>query len=94
MISSISGLSSTGVTSDSTAPAGQLLATKDSFLKLLVAQIKNQNPLNPSDGVEFLTQLAQFTDLEQTVGIRSELESIRKILEKPAAMPGAERENE
>ena len=49
---------------------------KDDFLKLLVAQIKNQNPLNPADGVEFLTQLAQFTSLEQLIGIRTLLETL------------------
>jgi flagellar basal-body rod modification protein FlgD len=48
--------------------------TKDAFLRLLVAQIKNQNPLNPADGIQFLTQLAQFTELEQMLEIRKQLE--------------------
>lgn len=62
-------------------PAGQNdLATKEVFLKLLVAQIKNQNPLNPADGVEFLTQLSQFTELEQIMAMRKELETIRTAL--------------
>jgi flagellar basal-body rod modification protein FlgD len=50
---------------------------KDTFLQLLVAQIKNQNPLSPADGVQFLTQLAQFSEMEQMMGIRSELEGLR-----------------
>jgi flagellar hook assembly protein FlgD len=54
------------------------LATKETFLTLLVAQIKNQNPLNPADGTEFLTQLAQFTQLEQLISIREELEAMGK----------------
>jgi flagellar basal-body rod modification protein FlgD len=62
-----------------TAPT-QSLTGKDTFLQLLVAQIKNQNPLNPADGVEFLTQLAQFSSLEQTMDIRNELQTIRKAL--------------
>jgi flagellar basal-body rod modification protein FlgD len=49
---------------------------KDDFLRLLVAQIRNQNPLNPADGVEFLTQLAQFTQLEQLIAIRTQLEAL------------------
>ena len=57
------------------------LANKDTFLKLLVAQIRNQNPLNPQDGVQFLSQLAQFSDLEQSVSIREDLSAIRGILE-------------
>jgi len=62
------------------------LAQKEAFLKLLVAQIKNQNPLNPADGVEFLSQLAQFSQLEQMLGMRTELETIRKNLDQvPAA---------
>jgi flagellar basal-body rod modification protein FlgD len=60
------------------------LAQKETFLKLLVAQIRNQNPLNPADGIEFLSQLAQFSQLEQMLVIRSELETIRERL-TPAA---------
>jgi flagellar basal-body rod modification protein FlgD len=50
-----------------------------------VAQIKNQNPLNPADGIEFVSQLAQFSQLEQMMQIRSELETIRKALEQNQA---------
>ena len=61
-----------------TAAASDSLADKQAFLQLLIAQIKNQDPLNPADGLEFLTQLAQFSQLEQLMGIRSELEALRK----------------
>ena len=50
---------------------------KDTFLQLLVAQIRNQNPLNPADGVEFLSQLAQFSQLEQSMGIKEEISALR-----------------
>ena len=50
------------------------LADKATFLKLLVSQIKNQNPLNPSDGTQFVAQLAQFSELEQMVAIRQDLD--------------------
>jgi flagellar basal-body rod modification protein FlgD len=63
--------------SDSTtAPATSStdgLANENTFLQLLVAQIKNQDPTNPTDSVQFLTQLAQFSQLEQLIGIRQEL---------------------
>ncbi len=62
------------------------VVTKDAFLRLLVAQIKNQNPLNPADGIEFLTQLAQFTELEQMLEIRKQLEVLaRQLAPQPEA---------
>ncbi len=39
---------------------------KDSFLNLLVVQLKNQNPLQPMEDKEFIAQMAQFTNLETT----------------------------
>jgi len=51
------------------------LATENTFLQLLVAQIKNQDPTNPTDSVQFLSQLAQFSQLEQLIGIRQELKT-------------------
>ena len=67
------------------AAASSDLSGKDMFLKLLVAQIRHQNPLSPADGVEFLSQLAQFTQLEQSIAMRQDLDLIRRALtEKPA----------
>lgn len=57
------------------------LANKETFLQLLVAQIKNQNPMSPQDGVQFLSQLAQFTDLEQSLGMRQDIAAIKDLLE-------------
>jgi flagellar basal-body rod modification protein FlgD len=61
------------------------LADKDAFLQLLIAQIKNQDPLNPADGLQFLTQLAQFSELEQLMGIRSEIQALRNDAEVAAS---------
>ena len=38
---------------------------KDTFLKLMVAQLRNQDPMNPTDSTQFLAQTAQFTSLEK-----------------------------
>ena len=48
---------------------------QDQFLQLLVAQIHYQDPTNPTDSTAFVTQLAQFSSLEQLVAIRADLEN-------------------
>ncbi len=70
--------SSTAVTSS----AGTLSATnrtnslgKDAFLKLLVAQLKNQDPQNPADSSQMAAQLAQFSSVEQLTNISKTLDS-------------------
>src|SRR3954447_9112162 len=52
------------------------LANENTFLQLLVAQLKNQNPAQPMDGTTFVTQLAQFSELEQSLASRKDLDSI------------------
>lgn len=70
-------------------PKADPLANKEVFLRLLIAQIKNQDPLNPTDSVQFLSQLSQFTSLEQTMGMREDLQKILGAIEKlaPRANP-------
>jgi flagellar basal-body rod modification protein FlgD len=65
-----------------TKPPDKLATDKSTFLKLLVAQLQYQNPLNPADGVQFVTQLAQFTSLEQSTQMTQDLAAIRAALEK------------
>jgi flagellar basal-body rod modification protein FlgD len=59
------------------------LASKNMFLQLLVAQLKNQDPSNPADSTQFVTQLAQFTTLEQSTSMRDDLDAIRAALVQP-----------
>ncbi len=42
---------------------------KDAFLELMIAQLRNQDPLDPMDGTEYAAQLAQFTSLEQLTNL-------------------------
>src|SRR2546422_1260911 len=56
-------------------PKSKAEEEKSQFLKLLVAQLKGQNPLDPKDGTEFVSQLAQFSSLEELINIRTTLET-------------------
>jgi flagellar basal-body rod modification protein FlgD len=49
---------------------------KNMFLKLLVTQLKNQDPLKPTDSTTFVTQLAQFQQLEATVNMEQDVTGI------------------
>lgn len=49
---------------------------QEAFLKLLVAQLQNQDPLNPQENHEFVAQLAQFSSLEQSIGINARLDEL------------------
>ena len=72
--------SSTNYAGTSTTKASDGLDNKETFLKLLIAQIKNQNPLEPADGVQFLSELSQFSQLEQLMGLREDIGAIRDVL--------------
>ncbi len=71
---------------DSSATAGVGLATpqsnvldKDAFLNLLITQLQNQDPLNPTDSVEFTAQLAQFSSLEQLANVNDNLLELKNF---------------
>jgi flagellar basal-body rod modification protein FlgD len=62
---------------DKTADKGAASeASEQMFLKLLVAQLKNQDPMQPADGTQFVAQLAQFSELEQVIAIRKNTDAI------------------
>lgn len=48
---------------------------KDAFLKLLVAQMQNQDPMNPTEDKEFIAQLATFSQVEQLQAMNSSMEA-------------------
>ena len=84
-----SSTSSTSTGTDAyaaTAPAAQSTdVNKNMFLQLFVAQLKNQDPLNPSDGTQFITQLAQFQQLEQSINSGQDITAIRQDVDKMTA---------
>ncbi len=71
-VSSINDLIS-GTSSAASTATSKVGADQEMFLKLLVAQMKNQDPLNPQDSVQYMTQLAQFSSLEQLTTINQKL---------------------
>src|SRR4051812_35608151 len=56
-------------TSKTAAAADNNVLGKDDFLKLMVAQMKNQDPMNPADDKDNIAQMAQFSSLEQITNL-------------------------
>lgn len=94
MASPVSSLLGSPTTSNGTAPTTTMSpgATPDKqmFLQLLISQIKNQDPTNPVDGTQFVSQLAQFSELEQLIAIRGDMDSVSSANTAAATgtMPG------
>jgi flagellar basal-body rod modification protein FlgD len=75
MIQSVSPFATTPKT---TAGPGSTLG-KDDFLKLLITQLRNQDPLNPLDQNQFLAQTAQFSALESLQNIGVQISDLRQL---------------
>lgn len=72
--SALSSVSSTNVTSNSAKPL--ISSDFDTFLKMLTAQMQNQDPLNPIDSTDYATQLATFSGVEQQMRTNDLLASL------------------
>lgn len=75
----------TGVTSSTTSSASSEKSQslgQDQFLTLLVAQLQNQDPLNPADATEFTSQLAQYSELEQLFNLNDAMEELTATTSK------------
>ncbi len=62
-------------------PNGPSHIDKDGFLKILVAQLKYQNPLQPIKPYEFISQLSQLTQVEQLENIERSVDALREAME-------------
>jgi flagellar basal-body rod modification protein FlgD len=91
MADAVSAVNSTNPYADlapkKTTPPGAV--DKNMFLQLLVAQLRNQDPLKPTGGTEFVGQLAQFQQLETALNMGQDIEAIRARVEQ-VAVPAAE----
>ena len=76
--SGVSG-SNAAAAAGATPEKSKSLGDKDTFLKLLVAQLKYQDPSKPADSTQFLAQTAQFTQVEKLEGIADALNAQRLI---------------
>jgi flagellar basal-body rod modification protein FlgD len=72
----ITQIMNAGVATEATNNTGNNDLNKDAFLKLLLTQMTNQNPLEPMNNTEFLAQLAQFSSLEQMQNISGGIEKL------------------
>jgi flagellar basal-body rod modification protein FlgD len=72
-VNSNSGAGATGQTSSTATNPLQSLQNPNTFLNLLVAQLKYQDPLNPTSGTQFLSQTAQLTEVETMTQLQQEV---------------------
>jgi flagellar basal-body rod modification protein FlgD len=70
-VNSVFGPSTPTMTSSSSNQAANGMG-KDTFMKLLVAQMSNQNPMEPTDDKEMIAQMTQFSTLEQITNMATE----------------------
>lgn len=64
------------------------LTSESTFLQLLVAQIQNQDPLNPTDSIQFVGQLVQYSELEQLMGINQGVQTLTGATTPPTSNNG------
>lgn len=76
---SASGANSTSH-SASTTSASNALSQQNTFLHLLVAQMQHQDPLNPTDSTQYLSQLTNFSQLEQLMSINTNVKELSAAL--------------
>ncbi len=75
MVTAVNSVQSSTNTGGTDA-ASKTAVDYQSFLRLLVAQMKNQDPTNPMDSTQYVAQLAAFSQVEQSVQINSRLDQL------------------
>lgn len=75
-MTTVAGTTNTSSNTATTSSAKTSALGQDQFLTLLVAQLQNQDPLNPADATEFTSQLAQYSQLEQLFNLNDSMEQL------------------
>ena len=83
-ISAITQANSTTVAGATTLPGNTL--GKDDFMQLLVTQLQHQDPLNPMDDREFISQMAQLSSLEATNNLAKTVQSVSSSQQQMQAL--------
>jgi flagellar basal-body rod modification protein FlgD len=73
------GGSTPPTTSSSTDPTATPTLDYNAFLQLLLAQMQNQDPLNPTDSTEYVSQLASFSNVEQGMKTNTKLDQLLTV---------------
>lgn len=76
MTDAVGQVAGTGNTPGANLPKPTNLVDYDTFLKLLVAQMKNQDPTSPMESTDYVAQLATFSQVEQSVQIKNKLDEM------------------
>ncbi|MCL1050887.1 flagellar biosynthesis protein FlgD [Shewanella abyssi] len=72
------------------SPGNDSASIKNEFMTLMIAQIKNQDPTNPIDGTEYVTQLAQFSQVESLEQMRANQSTSMVIMENLGVVQSAQ----
>jgi flagellar basal-body rod modification protein FlgD len=75
-MSNVAAVNSALSSSVASTASSSKLVSEDTFLKLLVTQLQNQDPLNPQDSAQFVSQLASFSSLEQMTSLNTNMETV------------------
>ena len=80
-------VSSVGTTAEASGNETRSALGREDFLKMLIAQLENQDPLDPMEGTEFTAQLATFSMLEELIGIRNGIGRLEGSVQDPTPAP-------
>ena len=81
----VNSVTQNSVETSSTIRQASSSLDKDAFLRLLVEQLKNQDPTNPQDSSEFMAQMAQFSILEQLTNLNDGMDQLKQSQEMTKA---------
>src|SRR3569623_2013252 len=75
-VTSATDTSGTQSTSATTSTGSSNMVSYNTFLQLLIAEMKNQDPTNPTDTAQYMSQFAQLSSVEQAMQTNSKLDSL------------------